>query len=75
MKKKVIANLVAGLVCLPCFLLLDGGPTAAYGYERIGWTNILGFVWMAFLTLGGFRLLLPKWMLDELSIYTEEEED
>lgn len=72
MKKSIIAIVVAVLVCLPCLLIMDGGATAPQGEEHLGWTNIIGTAWLAFLVLGGFRLITPKWMRDELSAYMGE---
>ena len=70
MKKRTIyAVLLAVLVCLPCLLVLDGGPDAPIGEERLGWTNAVGLLWFAFLALGGFKLITPKWMRDELNAY------
>lgn len=75
MKKKIIAVVVAVLVWLPCILVLDGGPRAPYGEEQMGWTNVIGFVWFAFLGLGGFRLILPHWMLEELDAFMGDEDE
>lgn len=73
MKKKVLAIVIAMAVCLPCMLLLDGGPEAASGHETMQWTNFVGLGWMAFLVLGGFKSITPKWMQDELKAYIGEE--
>lgn len=73
-KKSIFAIAVAVLVCLPCVLIMDGGSKAPQGEESIGWTNIIGTAWLAFLVLGGFQLITPKWMRDELSAYLGDED-
>lgn len=73
MKKSVIAIVLAMAICLPCLLIFDAGPRAAYGEETLQWTNALGLAWFGFLILGGFKLITPKWMRDELKAYMGEE--
>ena len=75
MKKSVIAIVLAVLVCLPCILIFDAGPDAANGHETLQWTNVVGFIWFGFLVIGGFKLITPKWMRDELKAYIEEEDE
>lgn len=72
-KKSIIAIAVAVLVCLPCILIIDG-HVDTIGEEHLGFTNLIGTAWLAFLVLGGFRLITPKWMRDELSAYIGEED-
>ena len=74
MKKNVISIVLAVLICMPCLLILDGGPKAAEGEETLGWTNACGMLWLAFLVLGGFKLITPKWMRDELKRYMGDED-
>lgn len=69
MKKNVLAIVLAVIICLPCILVLDGGPNAPYGEPSLGLTNFAGLGWMAFLALGGFTKVTPKWMRDELQKY------
>ncbi len=69
--KKNVAIMLAVIICLPCLLILDGGPNASHGEESLGWTNFIGLGWMAFLTLGGFSKITPKWMRDELQQYVK----
>lgn len=71
-KKSIIAIAVAVLVCLPCILILDG-HVDTNGEEHLGWTNLIGMAWLAFLVLGGFRIITPKWMRDELEAYMGNE--
>lgn len=71
-KKSIIAIAVAVLVCLPCILIIDG-HVDTNGEEHLGVTNIIGTAWLAFLVLGGFRLITPNWMRDELSAYMGED--
>lgn len=66
MKKKVFAVVLALVIALPCVLILNGGPRAPYGEESLGWTNLVGLVWFAFLVLGGWSAITPKWMQREL---------
>lgn len=73
MKKKVFAIMLAVLIALPCVLMLNGGPRAPYGEESLGWPNLVGLVWFAFLVLGGWNKITPKWMRDELKSYMGEE--
>ena len=72
-KKSIIAIAVAVLVCLPCILIIDG-HVDTNGEEHLGLTNIIGTAWLAFLVLGGFQLITPKWMRDELSAYLGDED-
>ena len=74
MKKSVIAIALAALLCLPCLLILDGGPKAAQGEESLQWTNVVGLAYFAFLVLGGVKFLMPKWMRDELKAYMGDED-
>lgn len=74
MKKKVFAIVLAVAICLPCLLILDGGPRAAYGEETLQWTNACGLLWFAFLIFGGFKLITPKWMRDELKGYMGDQD-
>ena len=67
-KKSIIAIALTALICLPCILIIDG-HVDANGEEHIGWTNLIGTVWFAFLALGGFKKITPKWMRDELEAY------
>lgn len=71
-KRSIIAIAVAVLVCLPCILIMDGNVDNN-GAEHLSLTNIIGTAWLAFLVMGGFRLLTPKWMRDELSAYMGED--
>ena len=75
MKKNVIAIVLAVLICLPCLLILDGGPNATNGEETLQLTNVFGLVWFAFLVFGGFKLITPKWIRDEFKAYIEEEDE
>ena len=72
-KKSIIAIAVAVLVCLPCILIIDG-HVDINGEEHLGVTNLIGTAWLAFLVLGGFKLITPKWMRDELSAYLGDED-
>jgi hypothetical protein len=72
-KKSIIAIAVAVLVCLPCILIMDGNVDNN-GTEHLGMTNIIGTAWLAFLVLGGFHLITPKWLRDELDAYMGEED-
>ena len=72
-KKSIIAIAVAVLVCLPCILIMDG-HVDTNGTEHLGLTNVIGTAWLAFLALGGFKRITPKWMRDELSAYMGEED-
>lgn len=72
-KKSIIAIAVAVLLCLPCILIIDG-HVDTNGEEHLGWTNLIGTVWFAFLALGGFHLVTPKWLRDELDAYMGEED-
>lgn len=74
MRKKLIAIAWAFIIGVPCILTFSSGEDAP-AHETIGWTNILGFAWMAFLALGGWNLLTAKWMRDELNALFGEEED
>lgn len=68
MKKSIIAIALTVIICLPCILILDG-HVDANGEEHLGWTNLIGTAWFAFLALGGFKAITPKWMRDELEAY------
>lgn len=68
-RKGIIAMVWAVVVCLPCVLILNGGEGAPYGEESLGWTNLAGALWMGFLALGGFKMITPKWVRDELEEY------
>lgn len=67
-KKSIIAIALTALICLPCILTFDG-HVDANGEEHLGWTNLIGTAWFAFLALGGFKAITPKWMRDELEAY------
>lgn len=71
--KKTLSLVIALAVCLPCILILDGGEGAPHGEESLGWTNLVGVLWLAFLALGGFRLLTPEWVRKELESYMGED--
>ena len=73
-KKGIIAIVWAVIVCLPCVLILNGGEGAPYGEESLGWTNVAGVAWLGFLVLGGFKMITPKWMRDELHGYMGDDE-
>ena len=73
-KKGILAIILAALICLPCILILDAGPEAPNGVEKFGWTNAVGFVWLAFLAFGGFKLITPKWIQRELKAYMGDDE-
>lgn len=73
MKKSIIAIALAVLVCLPCILIMDG-HVDNNGAEHLGLTNVIGTAWLAFLVLGGFQLITPKWVRDELSAYMGDED-
>lgn len=70
--KSIIAIALAVLVCLPCILIMDGNVDNN-GVEHIGLTNIIGTAWLAFLVLGGFKMITPKWMRRELDAYMRNE--
>lgn len=74
-KKRILAVLLTWLVCFPCILLLSGGPRAPYGEESLGWPNLIGFMWLVFLSFGGLKILLPKCVRKELDVYNEDEEE
>lgn len=74
-KKRIFAVLLTWLVCFPCILLLSGGPRAPYREESLGWPNLIGFMWLCFLSFGGLKILLPKWVRKELDVYNEDEEE
>ena len=65
MKKSVIATAWAIVVCLPCFLVFDAGADAP-DHESLGWTNIVGLLWAAFLVMGGFKWITPESIMKEL---------
>lgn len=73
MKKSIIAIVWAIAVCLPCILIFDCGADAPYGHESLGWTNIVGLLWAAFLVLGGFKLITPTSIMKELREMIGEE--
>ncbi len=77
--KMLMAIIIATAVCIPTLLTLDGGPDATNGIERVRLTNLIGFCYMAFLAFGGFKLITPQWVRDELSElfpeYLDEEDD
>ena len=73
-KRHFLAVAFAIMICLPCLLVFDGGPDAANGHETLQWTNVFGFIWFGFLVLGGFKLITPKWMRDELKSYMDDED-
>lgn len=64
--------MVACIICLPCILVLSSGAGAPEE-ESFGFINIVGLVWFGFLVLGGFSLITPKWMRDELRQLTEDD--
>lgn len=72
-KKSIIAIAVAVLMCLPCILIIDG-HVDTNGDEHLGVTNFIGTAWLTFLVLGGFHLITPKWLRDELNAYMGEED-
>ena len=72
-KKSIIAIAVAALLCVPCILIIDG-HVDTNGEEHLGVTNFIGTAWLAFMVLGGFRLITPKWLRDELDAYMGEED-
>lgn len=74
-KKRIFAVLLAWIVCFPCILILSSGPRAPYGEESLTFANLLGFIWLVFLSFGGFKILMPKWARKELDIYKEDEEE
>lgn len=63
--KRVLAVLVAIMMCTPILLLFDGGPEAPYGNETFGLTNIIGFVWLATL-LFLHDWIMPEWVRREI---------
>ena len=67
-KKSIIAIALTVIICLPCILTFDG-HVDTNGEEHLGWTNLIGTAWFAFLALGGFKKNTPKWMRDELEAY------
>lgn len=73
--KRAISIIYAIVICLPCILALSCGPEAPQGNETVGWTNLIGLAWMAFMAFGGFRMITPKWMRRELSALLPEDED
>ena len=73
MKKKVFAIVLALVIGMPCLLILNGGPRAPYGEESLGWCNLIGLVWLAFLILGGWDIVTPQWMRRELEDMFGEE--
>lgn len=55
--KKALAFVWPTIVCLPCLFVFtegnDGGLTVF---------NVIGIVWIALLTFGMFRELVPRWI-------------
>lgn len=70
MKRKILASLVAVAVVLPTILLMAESKGMPNVY------NFIGLAWLAFLAIGGGKLLTPKWVRDELyAMFPEEESE
>lgn len=74
MKRRFFAIILATVIFLPVLLVFDGGPQAPEGHETMQWTNVFGFFYFAFLVFGGFQLITPKWLRDELKAYMDNED-
>ena len=66
MKKRIIALIVAVVLCLPCLLILN---------ENLNWWNALGISWFGFIAFGGMKYLVPNWMWSELQDFCRERDD
>ena len=64
-----MASLWAVVVGLPTVMLMaeSSGMPSIY--------NFIGLGWLAFLTLGGGKLITPQWVRDELNAMFPEEVD
>lgn len=75
MKKKILAVLLALVVIAPCIMMISSGPNAAYGIESLGWINLAGLLYTAFLHFGGFRWIMPAWAYAIIKEMSKEKDD
>ena len=73
MKRRVLSIVWAFIICCPCILTFSCGANAPIGQESIGWMNFVGLAWMGAMVFGGFRMLTPKWMREELKALFPDE--
>lgn len=55
--KKLICVAWPIIVCLPCLLAITEGVN-----DTVTYWNAVGIAWLAFLVMGGMRVLVPRWM-------------